>query len=213
MNSQGTFELLKRHDETEGAVAVGSGALLGRVNEQDVVMTPDWCAADVVRHFKPTGRILDPCRGAGAFWKQMPGAEWCELSEGRDFWTWREPMDWIISNPPYSCFRQWLLHSYEIAENIVYLIPIQKLVLGYGQVEEMREHGWVKHIRWYGTGTQLDFPYGNAIGAAHFVRGWTGETTWSWYHKSGQPRGNGVPELVTRKSPDATTRPNIALGS
>jgi hypothetical protein len=43
----------------------------------DVVLTPDAIAADVVKHFRPTGRMLDPCRGNGAFWKHMPGAEWC----------------------------------------------------------------------------------------------------------------------------------------
>lgn len=33
----------------------------------DVVYTPDWVAHDMVDHFAPCGRILEPCRGAGAF--------------------------------------------------------------------------------------------------------------------------------------------------
>ena len=29
----------------------------------DVVFTPDWVAKDIVDYFKPTGIILDPCKG------------------------------------------------------------------------------------------------------------------------------------------------------
>ena len=148
--------------------------------EQDIVMTPNWCAADCVEWFKPSGRILDPCKGNGAFLQYMPGADWCEIREGKDFWNWTEPVDWIMSNPPYSCFRKWLAHSFEIAENIVYLIPVQKIVLGYGQVEEIFAWGGIKHIRWYGTGTRLGFPYGNAIGAVHMMKNYRGDTGWSF---------------------------------
>ena len=84
----------------------------------DVVLTPDAIAADVVGHFRPTGRMLDPCRGAGAFWKHMPEAEWCECREGRDFFAWYEKVDWIVSNPPYSNFGAWMRHSLEIADNM-----------------------------------------------------------------------------------------------
>jgi hypothetical protein len=57
----------------------------------DVVYTPDWCASDMIDWFKPSGRVLDPCKGAGAFFDKMPdGAEWCEIREGRDFFEGRE---------------------------------------------------------------------------------------------------------------------------
>ena len=29
----------------------------------DIIVTPNWVAEDMVRHFAPTGRILEPCRG------------------------------------------------------------------------------------------------------------------------------------------------------
>ncbi len=79
------------------------GTLFAREHDpSDVVYTPDWCAQDMLDWFKPCGRVLDPCKGAGAFFDKMPaGAEWCEIREGRDFFEWREPMNWIVSNPPY----------------------------------------------------------------------------------------------------------------
>ena len=50
-------------------------------------MTPEYLAKEIIEHFNPTGRILDPCRGEGAFYDNYPEGDhdWCELGEGRDF--------------------------------------------------------------------------------------------------------------------------------
>ena len=75
----------------------------------DVVYTPDAIAADIVRHFSPTGRVLDPCAGDGVFLRHLPvGADWCEIEQGRDFFMWTEPVDWVVGNPPYAVFPDWL---------------------------------------------------------------------------------------------------------
>ena len=79
--------------------------------EDDVVYTPADVAADVVTHFGPYGKILDPCRGGGVFTDLMPGCEWCEIRDGVDFFDWQEPVDWIVSNPPYSIFSKIMRHS------------------------------------------------------------------------------------------------------
>ena len=42
--------------------------------EKDMVMTPEPSAIDVINHFSPTGKILDPCRGEGAFYNNFPSA-------------------------------------------------------------------------------------------------------------------------------------------
>ena len=39
---------------------------------QDLVMTPEPCAIDIISHFMPTGKILDPCRGTGSFYNNFP---------------------------------------------------------------------------------------------------------------------------------------------
>lgn len=155
--------------------------LLIQLNPNDAVYTPEWCAYDMVEWFKPMGRILEPCRGDGAFTRYLPTAEWCEISEGLDFFAWTEPVDWIISNPPYSLFKEWLEHSFYVAQDIVYLIPLNNFFRAFGQMESCRKYGWIKHIRVYGTGSKLGFPMGNAVGAMHFAKGYRGATSWSWY--------------------------------
>jgi hypothetical protein len=82
----------------------------------DVVYTPDWVARDMVDFFKPSGRILEPCKGDGVFLKYLPPhTEWCEIQEGRDFFKWSEPVDWIVGNPPYAGFGEFIKHSMTIA--------------------------------------------------------------------------------------------------
>ena len=39
--------------------------------EKDIVMTPEWLAIEIIDHFSPSGIILDPCRGEGAFYDNL----------------------------------------------------------------------------------------------------------------------------------------------
>lgn len=153
-----------------------------KTTRSDVVYTPSWVAKDMVEHFQPNGVILDPCKGRGVFLDYLPSdAMWCEISEGRDFFQWTSPVNWVISNPPYSLTRPWLRHSYKVAENIAYLVPYRNITSGYGLLAEMREYGWMKHVRVYGTGGKLGFPMGNAIVAIHVQRGYSGDTGFSFF--------------------------------
>lgn len=148
----------------------------------DVVYTPPWVAADMIAYFSPKGTILDPCRGAGAFHSLLPeGSPWCEISEGRDFFLWKERVDWVIGNPPYSLTRPWFRHSYSIAENLLYLVPLRNIFSGYGFVKEIYAYGGIVGMRLYGTGGRLGFPMGNAIGAIHVARGYSGPTDISFF--------------------------------
>jgi hypothetical protein len=145
----------------------------------DIVYTPQWAAKDMVEHFRPHGRILEPCRGDGVFTDLLPTADWCEITDGRDFFDWHEQVDWIISNPPYSLTRPWFRHSYTIAKDIVYLVPLRNVFSGYGFLREITEFGGIVGIRTYGTGSRLGFPMGNAIGAIHIRRNYDGPTEFS----------------------------------
>ena len=140
----------------------------------DVVYTPAWVAEDMALHFRPAGRILDPCRGRGAFTDAFPAAEWCEITEGRDFFEWRVPVDWVVGNPPYSLTRRWFRHSYTIADHLLYLVPERNVFSGFGFIREIYDFGGVVEIRHYGTGGSLGFPMGNAIGVFHVARGYRG---------------------------------------
>jgi hypothetical protein len=107
-------------------------------------------------------------------------ADWCEIDEGRDFFAWTELVDWVVSNPPYSLTRKWFRHSYKVAANLLYLVPLRNVFSGFGFVREIHDFGGIVEIRLYGTGGSVGFPMGNAVGAFHIQAGYRGATTFSF---------------------------------
>jgi len=147
----------------------------------DVVYTPDWAAKDMVEYFQPSGRILEPAYGKGAIFNYLPeGSEWTEIAMGRDFFQTIGPYDWVITNPPYSMTREWFKHSYKIATNLIYLVPLRNVFSGFGFIREIYEFGGIKEIRVYGTGGLLNFPMGNACGVFHIVKDYKGDCKFSF---------------------------------
>ena len=103
----------------------------GKSTPNDVVMTQDVSAQFIMNHFKPTGSILEPCRGTGTFYNLFKGdKDWCEITENKDFLTYNKKVDWIITNPPFSIFDEFLIKSFELADNIVFLCPLKKVFKG-----------------------------------------------------------------------------------
>lgn len=152
------------------------------LTQSSKVYTPDWVARDMVEYFKPTGRILEPCRGDDAIYKYLPaGAEWCEIEKGRDFFQWNQIMDWIVGNPPFDMKLDWLRHSMSLAENIVYIFPCNTPFNSSAMLLDLKKWGYLKHIRYYGSGGSLGFPFGYPCGALWFQRGYFGDMSWSWY--------------------------------
>lgn len=170
---------------SSNAPGVACGDLFGdavRVcNPKDVVFTPCEFAADIVRFFKPMGKVLEPCKGDGAFLRHLPDAEWCEISEGRDFMAWEKPVDWIVTNPPYSTFRDFFAHACKVAENIVVLIPVAKHFTSWPIIRLADEHGGLRHVRYMGRGRDMGFPFGFPVAAHWYSRGWKGDISVSYY--------------------------------
>lgn len=151
--------------------------------DKDVVFTPAPLAKDIVQYYRPRGLCLDPCRGNGAFYDLLPaGSDWCEITEGRDFYGWDCMYDWIVSNPPFSHYSEWLRHSMKLAENIVYLMPVYKVFASNKFLDDLFAWGGIAHIRRYGTGTQWGFMFGHALAAVHYQKGYRGGTSWSKYN-------------------------------
>ena len=173
----------------------------GRVKRGDRVYTPRWVVWDMLQHFRPSGRILEPFRGAGAFTNRTAGWDWCEIDEGRDFFDWHDQVDWIMSNPPYSKLRPVWRHAATVSANIVFLIPFRNWVSGYGFIREALAYGNPVEIRLYGTGSNVGFPMGNAIVAVHWRRGYRGATVWS----------DGTPSKSVYTSDDPSTWGPAAL--
>jgi len=92
----------------------------------DEIPTPRHLARALVEQLKPAGRILEPCCGDGAFLEALPpGAEWCEIKLGRDFFQWNSgPVDWIITNPPWRQIRAFLRQSFSISRNVAFLMTV-----------------------------------------------------------------------------------------
>jgi hypothetical protein len=149
--------------------------------KNDDVQTPEHIAKKIISLFDiGDGRILDPFRGDGAFYDNFPkkyylSRLWCEIKEGADFFDFTAHVDWIISNPPYSIFDKVLDHSFKIADNIVYLIPLSKVVSSMGRIRKVCEYGGVPFI-YILSASKCNFPFGFPACAIHFKRGYKGET-------------------------------------
>lgn len=155
----------------------------------DVVMTPQPLADAIVNHFRPTGDILEPCKGTGAFLNafrayshetcRLSDIDWCEITEGRDF-NQHPPdeVDWIITNPPWSQIRSFLQRSMQISDNVVFLMTINHAWTK-ARIRDVREAGFgIKEIAT--CDTPKSFPSsGFQLGAVHWQRGWDGPITFS----------------------------------
>jgi hypothetical protein len=143
----------------------------------DVVYTPDWVVRDMVEYFKPSGRILEPCCGDGAFMRYLPAdALWCEIERGRDFFAWSQHVDWIIGNPPYNLIDEWLDHSFQCANDILYLIPMNYPFNSWKRIRSIIDYGNIKAMRCYDKNRIFGNDYNRPMSAFHFKRGYTGAT-------------------------------------
>lgn len=143
----------------------------------DIVYTPDYVAKQIITSLNPAGKCLDPCKGDGAFFNLLPGgSEYCEIREGSDFFDYKEPVDWIIGNPPYSIFEDFLCHAFSLSENVSYLVPTNKVFQRQVIMEMINKYGGIKAITIYGSGTLIEFPFGFSVGNFHFKRGYSGDT-------------------------------------
>ena len=150
------------------------------LNPNDVVFTPDHIAERIVNMFNPSGKILEPCKGEGAFLKFLPKeTQWCEITEGKDFFDFNEKVDWIVTNPPYSNFNEFLAHSFELADNVVFLVPIAKVLKSWGTIQTIKNYGGIKKI-YLIPSNRCGFPFGFPCGAFHFVRGYSGATQFEY---------------------------------
>ena len=149
---------------------------------QDVVYTPVPLAVDIIRHYEPTGVILDPCMGDGAFYLNFPTDSetlWCELDQGMDFFNHSRKCDWIITNPPWSKMRTFLQHSMTLAKNIVFLTSINHYATKARLRDMLQANFGIKEF--YCFDTPKSFPQsGFQLAAVHTQLGYTGPSQYSF---------------------------------
>ena len=133
-----------------------------RTVTNDVYYTPDDLAKLVVKTFRPRGKKLEPFAGKGVFLKYLKNADWCELSKGKNFFSYREKVDWIVTTPPFSKLTNFLIHSMNLSNNIVFILYLQSLFTN-KRVREIHNNGFgiktVLYLKqpdtWQQTGRQL----------------------------------------------------------
>ena len=150
----------------------------------DVVMTNPDTAKWIINYFNPTGKILEPCRGSGSFYENMPeDKDWCEITEGKDFFEYDQKVDWIITNPPFSIFDDFLIKAFEVADNVVFFCPLNKVFKGKKLDKKISEYGDIKEILHMGGGGQHGFPFGFSTGCIHYQRGYKGDIKYSRHYE------------------------------
>ena len=144
---------------------------------EDIVYTPDFVSKGIIDFLNPNGLCLDPCKGDGAFYKYLPNSsDYCELRLGKDFFNYHKKVDWVIGNPPYSIFEPFLIKAFEIADNVSYLVPTNKIFQRQVIMEMINKYGGIKSVIIYGSGQLIDFPFGFSVGNFHFKKGYKGDT-------------------------------------
>jgi hypothetical protein len=144
----------------------------------DNIYTPEQLAKYLIKLYDLQGKVLDPFKGGGAFYNNLPKHTtnyWCEIDENKDFTDWNEPVDWIISNPPYSIYSEVMKHSMKIADNIVYLVPLSKVVSSLERLREISSYGGIVSIYWLGA-SRCGFPFGFPACSIHIKRNYKGPT-------------------------------------
>ena len=147
---------------------------MSKTKLSDIVLTDERTAIDIIQHFSPTGLVLDPCMGEGAFYNNFPGEkDWCEITKGRDFLIYEKHADWIISNPPWSNMVPFLIKGLSICDNLVYYIPTEGIWTK-ARVNLTQEMGFgLKEL--YFPHPDL-YKWGKTISACYWQRGYEGPT-------------------------------------
>ena len=140
-------------------------------------MTPDELARLLVETICPSGIILEPCAGNGAFVRALRShghVHQLDIEDGgMGFSWWTEHVNWIVTNPPWSQFRMFLHHALEVADHVAFLATVNHWWTR-RRVEDVRQADFgYRHlvlcdwpVGWPASGFQL--------GMMHLERGYRG---------------------------------------
>lgn len=99
-----------------------------RQKPNDVIFTPKHVAELMINlcDIKVDDKVLDPSRGGGVFYDNLPSCkkDWCEITEGIDFFSVSGHYDLIIGNPPYSMWNKWLDKTMELTNKFCYIFGV-----------------------------------------------------------------------------------------
>jgi len=97
-----------------------------RPNANDIFYTPLPIALKLINmtNIQRNDKVLDACKGEGVIYNNLPPCEkdFCEITEGRDFFEYDQPVDVIICNPPFSIYTKWIQHCISLNAKKISLI-------------------------------------------------------------------------------------------
>lgn len=100
-------------------------------------------------------------------------------------------VDWIIGNPPFKQFYEFMKHSFDIAKDIVYLLPADKPFNVFKNIKMIHENGGIVHARFYGDGRAVGMPeIHRPVTAYHFKVGYSGNMGFSFATQPHNPGGH-----------------------
>jgi len=112
----------------------------------DVIYTPVSLAKQIVEWVKPSGTVLEPCAGGGVFVDVLTeygcNVLFCEIMSGTNFFNFTQKVDWIITNPPWSDTRRFMLHAMELSNNIVFLITVNHVIALKARIKDIKHKGF-----------------------------------------------------------------------
>ena len=81
---------------------------------------------DIIKHFNPEGTVLDPSKGSGEYYENLPDTCDKKSCNEDEFFDYNEKVDWIITGFTADSSK-FLSHAMEIADNIVYMNVIGRI--------------------------------------------------------------------------------------
>jgi hypothetical protein len=142
-------------------LACNGNTVKGRTVGKDVFYTPRGLSLSQIQRVpaRETDLWLDPFRGLGSYYDQFPteNKDWCEITDGRDFFEYDGPVDVICSNPPYSILNAVFEKCVSLKPRVISFL-IGQCNLTPKRIELMQTHGYALsglHIckiqNWFGN--------------------------------------------------------------
>ena len=120
---------------------------------------------------------LDPFAGKLIYYNNFPTniKDYCEITEGKDFFDYKDEVDVICTNPPYSILDKVLSHSVSLNPRVIsYLLLEGKMTPK--RIEYLNSKGYsmtgmymCKVYKWYGMAVAYTFTKGTVENKVEFV--------------------------------------------
>lgn len=150
-----------------------SHSIKKRNSPKDVFYTPETLVKEhlelIMEYTKEEDKWFDPFYGEGVYYNAFPTniKKYTEIAMGKDFFDFKDEVDMIVSNPPYSMIDKVLEHSVSLKPRVIsYLIGMGNLTAK--RIEYMNKQGYglaklyiTKVFKWYGMSFIIVFVKGS----------------------------------------------------